>query len=406
MFSQNKISCNELISESNSYYGKKDFIKSLSIFKKALVNKCNLTEIEFYNGACIAALAMNQKLALSYLQTSVIKGYEDTLHMSKDSDLDLIRKTNEYRNIIKIIERKFLELKKELSNFNFQNIELAIPYTYNEKWGWLNKNSLKPICKPIFDYTDFKSAKGLFFVYKAKKYIFSNDLKIQTTSEIEEQNGVMGRMESEPETYKDTSKINGFIAKDEAILRFSDRFLNVTLVKENNTLEQLGIAIDKSNIKALIFRDGSFYKHFNFKFTDINYFWGRVKQTYFITKEENRSEYKIYDRAGLIASNETINGYEFIENYQLDPQKKYIFIGFPKILKITIGNKQNILDKLSLSAILHKNYEKIIMINGPTDDSDRTGSSRNYGLKENYFLVKENTFTFYVDEKGTEYKIK
>ena len=67
---------------------------------------------------------------------------------------------------------------------------------------------------------------------------------------------------------------------------------------------------------------------------------------------------------------------------------------------------QNIFKKDLLTTILPKNYNKILAISGPTNDKDRTGNSENIGLRECFFWVEDGNSTFYVDEKGVEYKVK
>lgn len=406
VFSQTNSDCAELISQSMSAYEKKDYNKALAIFKKALNKKCTLTENDYYNAAFIASLAMNKSLAINYLKIAINKGFDNTDHMAKDTDLDFIRKSAEYKNIIKLVEKKSEVLKQEFKKITTKNIVLAIPFTLNGKWGWLDKNTLKPLCAPILDYADFKSLNGLYFIYNSKKYIYTNDLKVTPISDMVQEPGAPMRMEDEPTVAIDTNEVKGFVANAVRVLKFSSKYKNVELIYEYNEQGQLAIATDKLNRKGIILSDGTIYKSFDFKFSDIVSFLGRFKQTYFIATEINTKTYKVFDRNAEIVYDKTINGLSFFSNYELDPIRNYIFIGFPKVFRVFIGEQQNIFDKITLTTLFPKNYDNISFINGPTDDSNREGNYGNYGLSELYFLVSEGATTFYVDEKGVEYKPK
>lgn len=398
--------CNDLLIQSNQLYDIREYVEALTIFNKVISNKCTLNQNEFYNGACIASLGKNKKLALEYLQLSIQNGFDDTTHMSKDTDLDYVRNTPEYLKIVRTISNKIEILNYELKNINIKNVRSAIPYRKGLKWGWLNEVTLSPLTRAIFDYADFKSGKGLYFVYNSKQYIYNNDFKVEKVFDNVQNSGVPSRMENDFENYNDTSRVEGFIVRDNEIIKFSKSFSNVILVKESNSSEQLGIATNSLNKKGIINNDGTIYKNFNFKYTDLRYFLGRFKNTYFITKSNGEENYKIIDRNGILATNESFNLVENINNYQVNPIKQNIFIGYPKLLKVMINGKENVLDKITLSLLLHKNYEKILMFNGPTDDQDRTGNSKSYGLYETYFLVKEGENIFYINEKGKELKVE
>ena len=113
-YAQNTFECEGLISSSMKLYEEKAFSKALTTFKKVISNKCTLTNSDYYNGACIASLAKNKILALSYLQTSINKGFDNEAHMAKDTDLDFIRKSAEYKNLIGTFAKKKDAIKMNL----------------------------------------------------------------------------------------------------------------------------------------------------------------------------------------------------------------------------------------------------------------------------------------------------
>lgn len=55
---------------------------------------------DFYNIACFYSLLQDKDKALLYLRKSLEKGYRQFVHISKDTDLDFIRETDEFKNLI------------------------------------------------------------------------------------------------------------------------------------------------------------------------------------------------------------------------------------------------------------------------------------------------------------------
>ena len=55
----------------------------------------------YYNTACLASLDKKTKEALENLEISFQKGYKDYDHLQKDTDLDNIRNTDEYKQLLK-----------------------------------------------------------------------------------------------------------------------------------------------------------------------------------------------------------------------------------------------------------------------------------------------------------------
>jgi len=56
-----------------------------------------------YNGACAYALCGNAQQACTTLERAVMNGYRDLMHLVSDSDLDSIRNTPEYINVVQLI---------------------------------------------------------------------------------------------------------------------------------------------------------------------------------------------------------------------------------------------------------------------------------------------------------------
>jgi len=65
-----------------------------------------------YNGACAYALCGNVQQACTTLERAVMNGYRDLMHLVSDSDLDSIRNTPEYINVVQLITA-FLDSDEE-----------------------------------------------------------------------------------------------------------------------------------------------------------------------------------------------------------------------------------------------------------------------------------------------------
>ncbi len=276
---RNKL-CGTYLQESVNLYKADKFKEALNIFKSAVNDSCELTKLDYYNGACFASKANDTFLANNYLNTAVKKGYDDLLFMSKDADLEALRGTIEYINTTKLVQKKFLSLKKELVKINSNNFSLAIPYLFNGKWGWLNKNTLQPLTKPIFQYTDFMSKDGLYFVYKNEKYIYTNELNVSVNRRYAGEDNMVSAGERTQTILSDTNFFKGFKADKYGISEISREFSNVQLVPESRVKERIGIATNLLGLKGIINEDGSILDGFNFKFAELAFFLNDSKNTF------------------------------------------------------------------------------------------------------------------------------
>lgn len=398
-------SCEDIVRQSYQKYEKKEYKAALTIFQTAIKNKCTLSNGDYYNGACFASLAKENKLALFYLKTSVEKGWDNTEHMAKDTDLDNIRDLEEYKKIVALITAKFDKMKAELSGLKPTDFNEAIPYTANGKWGWLDRRTNKPMTKAVFDFTDFKSGSGIYFIYGSKPYIWTWSQTINPAVEYTDATGSIGLYEGEPEIVSDPG-FKGFTADRSRVTSFSNKFKSVTLINEWDPDEKIAVAADKAGKLGIIKEDGTVFKNFGFKYKAIDKFLGRFRQTYLIVMEINSDKYKVYDREGNEQPVEPFVRYHQSGFFERTPTKIDFFVGsyFGSYLYVFDGKKWNVLDEVTLEKIFPKSYDAIIMRNGPTSDKDRLGSPTNQGILEPYFLVSEGANMFYVDKKGKEFR--
>jgi hypothetical protein len=67
------------------------------------------------------------------------------------------------------------------------------------------------------------------------------------------------------------------------------------------------------------------------------------------------------------------------------------------------SKKVNVLDQQTLKTVFKRDYDRVLLVNGPTRDKDRSGSVFSQGIIEAYFLVQDGKKMFYVDGNGREY---
>jgi len=81
----------------------------LELARSLLLEQLSITPqhpITLYNLACIESRLKNISSALEYLEKSFQSGYRDFSHIQKDSDLDFIRNTEQYQQLISAYEKK------------------------------------------------------------------------------------------------------------------------------------------------------------------------------------------------------------------------------------------------------------------------------------------------------------
>jgi hypothetical protein len=386
----------------------KDYAGSLQLLQQAINDKCPLTAGDYYNGGCLASLLKDEKLAFSYLHTAVEKGWENVAHMNRDTDLDNIRNNPEYQNILNAINDRFKQIGALMAGLKVADFANAIPYTVNGKWGWLNRATNTSFTKPVFDYAEFKTASGLFFVYQGNKYWYTNDM---TVIPYEKKKGpdVYGTI-AEPQPASTDGSTAGFKTRGRNVIAYNDKFTNVWLVEEINAPEKIGVATDQEEHKGIITQDGRVLKNFDFRFTEIDYFLGQSQKTYFITKAVNSDKYVIYDREGKQAYSKAIDDFSFFLNSQPSPIRDNVtasvtFRGYyDGCFKVYKNNKVNVLDQLTLKPIFKKDYDAVTMLNGPTTNADRTTNIIGQGISEPFFLVTDGAAQFYIDRNGKEYR--
>jgi hypothetical protein len=406
IFGQNTPNCWELIKKSNVEYNSKNYQEALVLFQKATECTKELRKDEYYNGACIASLAKNERLALDYLKIAINKGWENVEHMGTDTDLDFIRQTKKYTQLILQLNQRYDYLNKHFKGLQPSDLPFAIPFAINNKWGWLHKETKKVLVKPTLSYTDFKYSKGLIFEDSNASFTLSNDLKVSKNPESWQRNEVpvMAYYPNEAKIIADEN-FKGFTITNKKIAAYSNKYIKIDFIEGMNW----GIVKRREDsLFGIIKENGDIVKGFDFEYTQISLFQYHSSLPNFICKKKNKNEYELYNSEGVKAMEDSFENFEYISNFQFPPNNKSIYIGGVgyNLFKVKINNTYNIYNKWKLKPIFTKSYEDIVMANGPTNDSNRTGFNGGDGLTDIYFLVKEGNNYFYVDTYGVEYKPK
>lgn len=89
----------ELIQTADAKYRQKDYAQSTQFFQKAFkIEQKNPSHL--YNGACSAALAGKQKIALKWLDSAQKNGWSNVHHARTDSDLNSLHGNKQYEKIL------------------------------------------------------------------------------------------------------------------------------------------------------------------------------------------------------------------------------------------------------------------------------------------------------------------
>ncbi|MEI6080394.1 MAG: hypothetical protein WCQ53_07155 [bacterium] len=94
---------NALMNLSIDYSLKKDQDKAIQTAEKILKIKGsdNVKYVVYYNLACFYSLKKDTKNAIDNLKKAMTAGFDDLKHMKEDKDLDNIRDTKEYKELIR-----------------------------------------------------------------------------------------------------------------------------------------------------------------------------------------------------------------------------------------------------------------------------------------------------------------
>lgn len=85
-------------------------------FARLLMSDDGVDAGALYNLACLFAVCNDPERNINALRASIGKGLRDIEHINRDSDLDLIRNTAEFEELIKELKEKITSEQKLTTN--------------------------------------------------------------------------------------------------------------------------------------------------------------------------------------------------------------------------------------------------------------------------------------------------
>lgn len=135
----------------SAYYfsnaGKYD--KALASLKRSF-KKGNTEVADYYNAGCYASLTGKTDEAFILLNKSIEAGYLDKPWMEQDSDLRVLHHDKRWPALMQKFKIEEEKISTMLSKIASRNPAHVIPFQKNGLWGYLDKNDLSVIVKPIF----------------------------------------------------------------------------------------------------------------------------------------------------------------------------------------------------------------------------------------------------------------
>jgi len=126
----------EYTTKATELYQSKKYQESSKIWDKAFNIHSGFSS-DYYNSACSNALAGNNNKALDHLEKAIKNGWEDIDWMKKDSDLESLKKSEKWTDLIKNVpqlKQQYVnsldtKMKKTLENLRMQDqtIRLLLP---------------------------------------------------------------------------------------------------------------------------------------------------------------------------------------------------------------------------------------------------------------------------------------
>jgi hypothetical protein len=162
-----------VIVEARQAYQQKDYTTSLAKYEEAF-QIIDHNRIDLYNAACAASLSKDYNKASKYLMLSIENGYLDKEWLESDKDFQGLRQSKGWKNALKAIDQQIASLEKDFSVLKKLSLYDLVPYTKDGKWGYLNKNNLKPITKAQF-HKVFFAGDCLKIEFTEKNYLTVDD---------------------------------------------------------------------------------------------------------------------------------------------------------------------------------------------------------------------------------------
>jgi len=382
----------------------KNYKQALTLYNQSF-KEGNENCIDYYNAACCASLSDQKDQAFILLKKSIAQGYLDKNWASSDADLVSLRVDDRWTTIVAAFEN----LEKEIEN-HFYKIKSVgstnlIPFKKNDFWGYVDRNSLRVIVRPVFRELTFMGSCTKV-LYKDNTGIHIDSLgKIQKIDYPEREDlgdiGVVFEMASEDDlgpTPINKNDFKGFTLNEKnEITHFSDiynrytpKFFNISGPFLING-KYYAIA-HKEKRSGVIDQEGNPLPSFDFVHAElVKNLEDAQENIWFYYNDDSGKGGFINEKGETKLAGELIS-YPFQSN---------MVFGFG-----IQSNEQlsGVLDRNKMEWVIKPQSRKITQIDySYVGDCSRKGSKGYVAL---YFLIENGSNAYYIDKDLKEYRPK
>lgn len=140
----------KLVDEANALYDKKEYKQSLEKMRDAFKIKSDYDN-DLYNGACIASLAGDKKLAFKWLYKALHLGWVEVKHIKVDTDLTNLHTSKKWNKLIFAMQKKKDKIEARYNKPLKEKLEtiLISDQGIRRDWDIIEKNMVLKVQNPI-----------------------------------------------------------------------------------------------------------------------------------------------------------------------------------------------------------------------------------------------------------------
>lgn len=355
-------------------YGNQQYDSALNSFENARKFEDLCTSAEYYYAAACASLLHRSKQAFKYLNVSVQKGWLDTAKLNRNSDFEALRSAKEWDLLMKEIKAGYLRLQTELKGLKSRNPDELIPYTSNDKWGWMDRETGRAVTAAVFAYTGFANAEGLMFTRKDGVYhVLNGRISVSEEEPVDDVDG--GAVTALPER-----QAIGFGATGERMVNkeTSDTVAHINAMYSG--YGNLSVFAD-GGLLGLKDTSGQVITGFDAVFEKIGAFRMAEGEMVVITRLPGQAFMEVKNAAGdKLPVGNIVDFAEIMPVSYSNPDDRGRYVA------VKTARGWNVLDVKTQSLLWKKEYKSIRGKGGST-----------------FFLVTTADRMFYTDDKGHEY---
>ncbi len=364
---------------------------------------CYPSTNNYYNTACLASLAGDEKKGFAYLQEAINRGYSDSLHMAQDEDLAYLRSLKGWKQTAVWMAEVRNRLYKEIAKIHVACPAAdLIPYKVDNKWGYVDRKTKHKITEPIFRKASFVGKTGSV-VYGEREILFDCSGKI-----LKDEVYMMPDGAAYYPRYTSSQQLKkGFRTKNGKITEYASIYQ-----------EFIGISVNYGQLYAIVEITSGKYALIDSTGTEVTgsnnckklefYNYGMDSEYY--PDDDKYNDFFIFyidsmGNAGLLN-----NTFEKIPLVGISDFQKPVGNGFEReylhlirdYVYLKKGNKWGLWNSNTKKWVIEPEYDEIQYTertyDGNYEDDYYTGNT--IAL---YFMVKQNGREFFIDKENVKY---